>query len=194
MSSQYQVQVDRKKMVSWKMKRIILNFITIISALVFLGNCDSVTAAGEQKTTRFAQENTYYEIYKFVDGDTFWITDGEGNIEKIRFIGIDAPEPRNYGKKKAQPFGKEASAFVIDYLKGKKVRLEFDVQKYDQYQRTLAYIFLKDGTLLNDYIVRSGFAVVSTFPPNVKYQNRFLKSERYAREKKLGMWKEATVE
>lgn len=67
--------------------------------------------------------------------------------------------------------------------------MEFDVQKHDRYQRTLAYIWLEDGTLLNDYIVRNGYAVVSTFPPNVKYQQRFLKSERYARERKLGMWK-----
>lgn len=167
--------------------------IQIISAVVFilfLFSCDSLTASEKAQNRRFAQENVFYEIHKFVDGDTFWITDGKGNKEKVRFIGIDAPEPRNYGKKKEQPFGKESSAFVKGYLSGKKVRLEFDIQKYDKYQRTLAYIFMEDGTLLNDYIVRNGFAVISTFPPNVKFQNRFLKSERFAREKKLGMWRE----
>lgn len=170
------------------------NKTTVLSALLFLFlfcSCDCLKASEKPEKERFAQENTYYEIYKFVDGDTFWITDGEGRIEKIRFIGIDAPEPRNVGKKEKQPFGEEASAFVKHYVQGKKVRLEFDVQKYDRYQRTLAYIFMEDGTLLNDYIVRNGYAVVSTFPPNVKYQHRFLKSERFAREKRLGMWAES---
>ncbi len=165
--------------------------ISLLPLLIILlfGCSNSIARANEPRAERFVQEKTYYEIYKFVDGDTFWITDGKGRKEKIRFIGIDAPEPRSVGKKKKQPYGEEASAFVKKYLKGKKVRLEFDVQKYDRYQRTLAYIWLEDGTLLNDYIVRNGYAVVSTFPPNVKYQQRFLKSERYAREKKLGMWK-----
>lgn len=167
-----------------------MKFLTVLVFLLFSCQHDSAKVSAQQQDERFAKENTYYAISKFVDGDTFWITDGEGRVEKIRFIGIDAPEPRNYGKKKEQPFGKETSEFVKNYLKGKKVRLEFDVQKYDQYQRTLAYIWLEDGTLLNDYIVRNGFAVVSTYPPNVKYQNRFVKSERYAREKKLGMWAE----
>lgn len=163
--------------------------LTVLSFLLLFFQYDNAKAAQQQDTERFAQENTYYEISRFVDGDTFWITDGDGNTEKIRFIGIDAPEPRDVGKKKKQPYGEEASAFVKNYLKGKKVRLEFDIQRYDQYRRTLAYIFLEDGTLLNDYIVRNGFAVVSTYPPNVKYQSKFLKSERFAREKKLGMWK-----
>ncbi|NLO72020.1 MAG: nuclease [Porphyromonadaceae bacterium] len=170
-----------------------MKLLPLLIFLIFFGKCDQTKASERIQNERFAQENVYYAIHKFVDGDTFWITDGDGRKEKIRFIGIDAPEPRSYGKKKAQPFGKEASAFVESYLKGKKVRLEFDVQKYDRYQRTLAYIFMEDGTLLNDYIVRSGFAVVSTFPPNVKYQHRFLKSERFARDKKLGMWGEKFI-
>ena len=111
--------------------------------------------------------------------------------EKIRFIGIDAPEARNYGKKTKQYFGRESELFLVEYLKGKKVRLEYDVQKYDQYGRTLAYVFMEDGTFLNEHIVRCGFAVTSTYPPNVKYLTRFLKGERHARKNKLGMWASA---
>lgn len=165
-----------------------LRFLSLL-IIVLISCTNNTLLANEPKEERFAKEGTYYEIQKFVDGDTFWITDGKGRKEKIRFIGIDAPEPRNAGKKKKQPYGVEASAFVKNYVKGKKVRLEFDVQKYDQYKRTLAYIFMEDGTMLNDYVVRNGFAVTATYPPNVKYQNRFLKSQRYAREKRLGIWK-----
>ncbi len=164
--------------------------IPVCIALIFLG-FNYAAAARPLKNTRFAQENVYYEIYKMVDGDTFWITDGKGNTEKVRFIGIDAPEAKNYGKKQKQPFGEESTAFVSQFLKGKKVRLGFDIQKYDQYGRTLAYVFLSDGIMLNDYIVKNGFAVVSTYPPNVMYQQRFLKSERYSRQNRLGMWADA---
>lgn len=158
--------------------------------LLLLFSCSAnYTSAQKLRNERFAQENVYYEIQQVVDGDTFWITDGKGRKEKVRFIGIDAPEAKNYGKKVKQPFGEESTTFVKNFLKGKKVRLEFDVQKTDQYRRTLAYIFLEDSTLLNEYIVRNGFAVASTYPPNVKYQARFTKAERFAREKKLGMWK-----
>ncbi|MFV0391817.1 MAG: thermonuclease family protein [Paludibacteraceae bacterium] len=165
-----------------------IKFSLVLLFLLLFCNCNQATNQ-QFEEEKFAQENVYYSVHRFVDGDTFWITDGKGHVEKIRLIGIDAPEARNYGKKKEQPFGKEASAFVSKFLRKKKVRLEFDVQKKDQYDRTLAYIWLENGVMLNDYIVRQGFAVVSTYPPNVKYQTRFVKSERFAREKKVGMWR-----
>lgn len=96
--------------------------ISLLPLLIILlfGCSNSIARANEPRAERFAQEKTYYEICKFVDGDTFWITDGKGRKEKIRFIGIDTPEPRSVGKKKKQPYGEAASAFVKRYLKGKK--------------------------------------------------------------------------
>ena len=70
----------------------------------------------------------------------------------------------------------------------KFVLVEFDVQKRDRYKRLLGYVYLQDGRMLNEIIVRSGYASLMTIPPNVKYKDRFLKAYRAARDEKLGLW------
>lgn len=138
-----------------------------------------------------AQEQPeFLEIAKFVDGDTFWVKYPGGEDEKIRFIGVNTPEARNTGRTQIEYFGKEASAYVRELLTGKKVRLEFDVQRFDRYNRTLAYIFLEDGTFLNAHLVKEGYATVATYPPNVKYADLFVKLEKEARAEGKGLWGE----
>jgi micrococcal nuclease len=138
-----------------------------------------------------AQDQNYQwlEISKFVDGDTFWVMDAKGNTEKIRLIGIDAPEPRRTGNKEMGYFGKEASAYVKNLLTGRRIRLEFDIGKYDRYKRTLAYVFLEDGMFLNAHLVKEGYASVMTVPPNVKYADLFVNLQKEARENNRGLWK-----
>lgn len=133
-------------------------------------------------------QNQWVEVFKFVDGDTFWITNSKGQQEKIRLIGVDAPETRRTGKKEIGYYGKEASAYVFKLLDGKKIRLEYDVGKYDRYKRTLAYVYLEDGTFLNANLIENGYAMVMTVPPNVKYAELFVSLQREARGKKKGLW------
>ncbi|MGH7889222.1 MAG: thermonuclease family protein, partial [Thermodesulfobacteriota bacterium] len=86
--------------------------------------------------------------------------------------------------------GKRATSFVKSRIKiGTKVKLQFDVQKQDHYGRTLAYIYLPDGAMLNELIVREGYAQVMTVPPNVKYENLFIEAQNEARKNKRGLWK-----
>ena len=66
--------------------------------------------------------------------------------------------------------------------------MEFDVQKNDRYGRLLAYVYLSDGTFLNAEIVKNGFAVPMTIPPNVRYAQLFRQLDRQAREKQLGLY------
>lgn len=135
------------------------------------------------------QENTWYKVSKITDGDTFYVTTSSSEKYKIRLIGIDAPETRNVGVKvRKEYFGTEAKIFVTQLLKNKKVKLTFDVQKTDRYGRVLAYVYLENGVFLNQYLVENGFAVVATFPPNVKFVEVFTKAEKSARNKKLGLW------
>ncbi len=137
-----------------------------------------------------AQQKTgLLEIYKFVDGDTFWVVNAKGQNEKIRLIGINTPEARRTGRTEVEYYGKEASDYVKKILTGRKVRLEFDVQRYDRYKRTLAYVYLDDGRFLNALLVKEGYASAATFPPNVKYSEYFVKLEKEARTRKKGMWK-----
>ena len=136
------------------------------------------------------QENTWYKVSKITDGDTFYVMTKNSEKFKIRLIGIDAPESYNVGKKfRKEYFGKEAKVFATNLLKNKKVKLTFDVQKTDRYGRILAYAYLENGVFLNQYLVENGFAVVATFPPNIKFVEVFTKAEKFARNKKLGLWK-----
>jgi len=133
-------------------------------------------------------QNEWVEVSKFVDGDTFWITNTKGQQEKIRLIGVDAPESRRSGRKEIGFYGREASAYVERILNGQKIRLEYDVGRYDRYKRTLAYVYLQDGTFLNAHLVENGYAMVMTVPPNVKYADLFVKLQKEARKKKKGLW------
>ncbi len=88
-----------------------------------------------------------------------------------------------------EPFGKEAAEANRKLVDGKTVRLEFDVQQVDRYNRLLAYVFLEEGTFVNAWLVENGYAMVMTVPPNVKYQELFLKLQREAREARRGLWR-----
>jgi len=134
------------------------------------------------------QKDLYYPVTKVVDGDTFWIDNMHPEGLKIRFIGIDAPESRNAFKKKKQFYGKESKEYLENLLNGQKVRLEFDVDSLDQLERTLAYVFLENGEMVNELIVKSGNGILMTITPNIKYEDLFLKAQTYARENKLGLW------
>jgi len=124
-----------------------------------------------------------YKVARVVDGDTIVLNNGE----RIRYIGIDTPETV-HPSKPVEYFGKEASEANKKLVEGKRVRLEYDVQRVDQYGRTLAYVYLENGTFVNAWLVENGYARVSTYPPNVKHQQRFLELEQKARESKVGLW------
>lgn len=67
------------------------------------------------------------------------------------------------------------------------MRLELDVDQMDRYGRTLAYVYLEDGTFLNAKLVEEGYAVIMTVPPNVKYVDLFIKLQKEARENRKGL-------
>ncbi|MCH6232872.1 thermonuclease family protein [Cognataquiflexum rubidum] len=134
-------------------------------------------------------EPKWYPVSKIVDGDTFWIINGKNENEKIRLIGVDAPESRKSGKKEIGYYGKESKIYLEQLLTGKKVRLEYDVGKYDRYKRTLAYVYLENGIFLNAHLIKNGYASVMTVPPNVRHADQFVQLQKEAREKKRGLWK-----
>lgn len=124
-------------------------------------------------------------VTRVVDGDTVQVL-FDGRELDVRLIGIDTPETVKPGDP-VECFGPEASAFTEDRLEGREVRLEFDVERLDPFDRTLAYVWLGDE-LFNETLVREGYALVTTFPPNVRYVERFHGAQRVAREEGLGLW------
>jgi len=117
-----------------------------------------------------------------IDGDTIVLN----NTEKVRLIGVDTPETK-HPQKPVEYFGKEASAFTKKILEGKTVRVEYDQEAKDKYGRTLAYVYLEDGTFLNAEIIKQGYGHAYTKFP-FKYLEEFRQYEREARENKRGLW------
>lgn len=137
-----------------------------------------------------SEEPVYYAVTKVVDGDTFWVDNGTPKGMKIRLIGVDAPESRKTFNMETGYFGKEAKAYLSGLLDSNAVRLEFDVDSLDQFGRTLAYVYLHDGTFVNAELVKNGYAMVMTVPPNVKYAEEFIRLQQEARENNKGLWKQ----
>jgi micrococcal nuclease len=123
-------------------------------------------------------------VTRVVDGDTIDISPSVKGRSRVRLIGMDTPEVY-FG---TQPYGPEASAFAKRELDGQEVKLELDVQKIDPYGRLLAYVYLPDGSMFNETLLEEGYAQVATFPPNVKYVDRFLEAQREARAANRGLW------
>jgi micrococcal nuclease len=122
------------------------------------------------------------KVVNVVDGDTIKVETGE----TIRYIGIDTPETVD-PRKPVMCYGKEASDKNTELVEGKVVELEKDISEKDKYGRLLRYIWL-DDVLVNEVLVREGYAQSSTYPPDVKYQDRFVEAQRLAREEQKGLW------
>lgn len=111
------------------------------------------------------------KVIRVVDGDTI-VVNYNGVEEKVRLIGVDTPESVHPDSSKNTEAGFAASEFTKVYLTGEDVELEFDVQQRDSYGRLLAYVYL-DGEMFNEKLLRTGYANIATYPPNVKYVDRF---------------------
>jgi micrococcal nuclease len=124
-------------------------------------------------------------VERVIDGDTIVVTGGR----HVRLIGIDTPETVD-PHRPVGCFGKEASAFMKQLLPAHTaVRLVGDVEQLDRYGRTLAYVYrLADGLFVNAELVRRGYAVVLTIPPNVAHTDEFVALASAARVTGAGLW------
>lgn len=118
-------------------------------------------------------------VVRVIDGDTI-VVELNGQTYRLRYIGIDTPEPD-------QPFGREALEKNAELVSGQIVELEKDVSEVDRYGRLLRYVWIGE-MMVNRELVCQGYATVATYPPDVKYQDIFLQCEREAREARRGFW------
>ncbi len=125
------------------------------------------------------EENTVEEV---IDGDTFLLSSNQ----KVRLIGINTPEKKQF-------YYKEARQALKALIGGEKIKLEKDVSERDKYGRLLRYVYL-DDLFVNLEMVKRGFANAFTYPPDVKYADEFLNAERFAREQGLGLWKKSEID
>ena len=129
----------------------------------------------------------YYVVTRVVDGDTIEIDRGKG--ERIRLIGVDCDE---VGRHRVNPdsFGWQAAMWVFDQLEpDAQVRLRYDKEREDNYGRTLAYVYLPDGSMLNEELLKRGWAKTLRIPPNTKHANDFAALQSEAKANNLGRWR-----
>jgi len=186
-----------------KMNKVIIFLLLGLLALtgyLFCGDLDPRFHSKEEVKWQipFGRNFDYNNILvtRAVDGDTLVLE----NKERVRLIGIDTPEMHESNKLQGdaqrsgqdvqtiKQLGRRSYEFTKKLVQGKRVRLEFDLERYDKYKRILAYVYLEDGTFVNAEIVAQGYASLMTYPPNVKYADLFLKLYRAARQNQRGLW------
>ncbi len=121
-------------------------------------------------------------VCRVIDGDTVELCDGP----RVRYIGIDTPETVD-PRRPVQCYGKEAAQRNRELVEGKRVIFEKDTSARDKMGRHLRYAFV-DGKMVNETLVREGFARAKRYPPDVKYADRFAAAEQEARKAGMGLW------
>ncbi len=138
-------------------------------------------AACEQPARTAVSTREACEVSTVSDGDSFRCADGR----RIRLLLLDAPEMSQV------PFGMRArDALRARMRRGDSVWLEYDVQREDQYGRTLAHAWTRPdgGTHVNLVMARDGWAVAVVFPPNVHHVGAIRDAVSRAKTDRLGLW------
>lgn len=147
----------------------------LLSFIIYFLLITNVTASAKVEVT----------LNKCVDGDTAWFNMNDEKI-KARFLAIDTPESTN----QIEEYGKEASQYVCNLLmNASKIELEYDdtSDKQDKYHRHLVWVFI-DDKLLQELIVKNGFAEVKYIYGDYKYLDQVNEALEYAKENKLNLW------
>lgn len=156
------------------------------------GSPTSPTLQPDNQTKKTSLESV--KVVRIVDGDTLEVSLSNGSTEKVRLIGVNTPESTT----RHEPYGTEASDFTKKSLTGKTIYLEKDVSDRDRYGRLLRIVWLEDPGTINETSIRSkmfnailvlkGYAQASTYPPDVKYSEYFMRFTKEAREAGVGLW------
>ncbi len=164
----------KKKLTINIVKNIAIAFLLVLVGFLTF----SQSKESQQSSVRAAQK-----VGRVIDGDTIVMSD---NVH-VRLIGIDSPE-------KGECFYKESRQFVKDFLEGESVILEKEISGIDDYGRLLRFIIIpsanstKDNLLVNDYIVRQGYARAVASPPDNRYRDLLISAQEEALRKNRGLW------
>lgn len=155
----------------------------MLAALLCLAPARTAGAAGSRcHTTRFDSVGTVRYV---VDGDTVWLTDGR----KVRLIGIDTPEIGHEGRR-SEPYARKARRALQTLLTAhhRRVGLVRDREAHDHYGRTLAHVFLRDGTSVEAYLLDAGLGTGFVIPPDLRFLGCYRAAEQRARAARRGIW------
>lgn len=123
------------------------------------------------------------KVKRVIDGDTIELENGE----KVRYIGINAPEIGGEVDTE-ECFAQESLNKNKELVEGKTIFLEKDLSDKDKYGRLLRYVYLEDETFVNFVLVEKGYAQSVSYPPDLKYQSILNNAEEKAEKNKFGLW------
>ncbi len=127
--------------------------------------------------------DSYHRVQFVYDGDTLLLENGA----RVRYLGIDAPE-MDHENGNHEFMAERSWQFNKSLVQHQLVKVVQGLEKKDPYDRILGYIFLKDGRMVNDVIVRNGMAHVMIKSEKIKYAGMLLESQRKAMQQKVGIW------
>jgi micrococcal nuclease len=163
----------------------------LLTVLVF-GIIFSIVASQSNWLTQGAKKAEVsqpglYPINKFIDGDTISVN-MNGNIEDVRMIGVDTPETHKPNTP-IQCYGPEASNYTKSLIGSSRVRLQSDTldTNRDRYGRLLRYVYLPDGTMVENKLISEGYGFAYTQFPFEKKQE-FVSFEAQAKASGKGLW------
>lgn len=128
-----------------------------------------------------------HNVTRVIDGDTIEIEGGQ----KVRYIGIDAPEKPT--SKSAECYARQALEYNKKLVEGKAVRMEKDVSETDRYGRLLRYVYVRGATdsaeiFVNKALIAEGYASAARFPPDVRLAEEFAQTQQQAAQARKGLW------
>ncbi|MEM7008009.1 MAG: thermonuclease family protein [Thermodesulfobacteriota bacterium] len=129
-------------------------------------------------------DSAEYRVIEVLDGDTVVIDDPKRS--RVRYLGIDTPEIA-LEDSPGEPMAKEAWDYNSKLVEGQSVKLEFDEKQYDPYGRILAHVYV-DGLLVNEELLKQGFATVLIIEPNDMYSDKIYDAVNLAKSQKKGLW------
>lgn len=138
----------------------------------------------------FAYESVKYK--SCIDGDTIKVT-LKGEVYTVRMLAVNTPETGHMANTKKEYYGEEASEYTCQKIKNaKSIELEYDPKsdEYDKYGRLLAWVYV-DGKLLQEDLVKNGYAKVAYLYDDYKYADKLKKIQEEVSNSEIGVWNEA---
>jgi micrococcal nuclease len=155
-----------------------------IAVIVFLGLMLVRIFFFRQADATSPSARTSVTVSSVIDGDTFELTDGR----RVRMRGINAPEAGHYDAT-AEPFAEESTGWLRARIDGQEIQLRFDRELKDHYGRLLAWVYDKDGILINQQMLSQGFAeLLPDYGLPVDLEPSLRSAESEARVDKRGLW------
>ena len=183
----------KRDLYAWKILVGFLVFLASLLGIIFWqsgSNFDFLNFLGFENRAEVGKLEV--EVEEVIDGDTIWVKDIKSQESfRVRYLGIDTPELE--GPDYESCFGDQAKEKNEDLTLDQKLILEFDRDKYDQFGRTLAYVYTLDDfgekdIFINLELLQQGYARFYLDKQNTLWQDELIQAVLNAQEDSLGLW------